>query len=337
MNPGFQSNVSITNNIFINCNLQCFAPVLSIFDVNETDAGSLPMGLVNVYPDSADIAKNTPRKFLCQDNLVYWDPSFTDMDSILNANKIDRATNWQSQKIIMNVRTDSMFKHLGPFSTAPYSYLVTDTWRNQLPSFTDTKDLFTTQLSKLITFALTTVDTASFTSLPTWRLINTDSGDFLKSDWPVPVDLSYSDSDLQISGLGGFPIGDLNWFPDKKKEWLVQRTDEYNFINSALNSGHLITAAHAKENLPAEFQLHQNYPNPFNPSTTISFFLSKAGYVTLKVFNILGREVATLLNEFKTAQTYKIKFDGKGLSSGVYFYRLKVNNIEMSKKMLLIK
>jgi len=337
MNPGYQSNVSLTNNIFINCNLQCFAPVLSNLDVRETDAGSLPMGLVNVYPDGADIANNTPRKFLCQDNLVYWDPSFADMDSILNANKIDGVTNWQSQKIIMNVRTDSMFKHLGPYSAAPYSYLVTDTWKNQLPSFADTKNLFTGQLSKLKTFALTTVDTTSFTSLPTWRLINTGSGDFLKSDWPIPVDLSYSDADLQISGLGGFPIGDLNWFSDKKAEWLVQRTDEYNYINSALNSGRLTTAAHAKENLPAEFQLHQNYPNPFNPGTTISFFLPKAGYVTLKVFNILGREVATLLDEFKTAQTYKIKFDGKGLSSGVYFYRLKVNNIEKSKKMLLIK
>ena len=337
MNPGYQSNVSLTNNIFINCNLQCFAPVLSNLDVRETDAGNLPMGLVNVYPDSADIANNTPRKFLCQDNLVYWYPSFADMDSILNANKIDGATNWQSQKIIMNVRTDSMFKHLGPYSAAQYSYLVTDTWKNQLPSFTDTKDLFSTQLSKLKTFALATVDTTSLTSLPAWRLINTGSGDFLKSDWPIPVDLSYSDADLQTSGLGGFPIGDLNWFPDKKAEWLVQRTDEYNYINSALNSGHLTAASHTKENLPAEFQLHQNYPNPFNPGTTISFFLPKAGYVTLKVYNILGREVATLLDEFKAAQTYNIKFNGKGLSSGVYFYRLKVNNIEKSKKMLLIK
>ena len=337
MNPGYQSNVSLTNNIFINCNLQCFAPVLSNLDVRETDAGNLPMGLVNVYPDSADIANNTPRKFLCQDNLVYWDPSFADMDSILNANKIDGVTNWQSQKIIMNVRTDSMFKYLGPYSAAPYSYLVTDTWKNQLPSFADTKDLFTGQLSKLKTFALTTVDTTSFTSLPTWRLINTGSGDFLKSDWPIPVDLSYSDADLLTAGIGGFPLGDLNWFPAKKTEWLAQRTTEYNNINNALNAGKLVTAIRSQVNLPIGFQLQQNYPNPFNPSTNISFTIPKAGYITLKVYNVLGQEVATLLEGFKIARTYNIRFDGGGLASGVYLYRLKEGNNFITRKMILLK
>ncbi len=161
MNPGYQSNVSLTNNMFVNCNVQCFAPILSTMDVGETDPDNLPMGLVNVYPDSADVANNTPRKFLCQDNLVYWDPSLANMDSILNANKVNGATNWRSQKIIMNTRTDSMFKHLGRFSTTPYSYCVSDTWKNQLPTFTDTKDLFTTQLANLKTFALATVDSNS--------------------------------------------------------------------------------------------------------------------------------------------------------------------------------
>jgi hypothetical protein len=337
MNPGYHSNVSLTNNIFINCNLQCFAPVLSNFDAGETDTGSLPTGLVNVYPDSADIANNTPRKFLCQDNLVYWDPSFADMDSILNTNKIDGAANWQSQKIIMNVRTDSMFKNLGPYSASQYSYLVTDTWKNQLPSFTDTKDLFTNQLSKLKTFALATVDTASLTSLPAWRLINTGSGDFFKSDWPVPIDLSYSDADLQTSGLGGFPIGDLNWFPDKKAEWLVQRTDEYNYINSELNSGHLNSAVHSKENQPVEFQLYQNYPNPFNPGTIIKYQITKSSYVRLKVYDILGNLVKILVDEYKTQGMYSINFYAKDLASGVYFYQLRAGNYISAKKLILLK
>ena len=98
MNPGYQSNVSLTNNMFVNCNVQCFAPILSTMDVGETDPDNLPMGLVNVYPDSADVANNTPRKFLCQDNLVYWDPSLANMDSILNANKVNGATNWRLTK-----------------------------------------------------------------------------------------------------------------------------------------------------------------------------------------------------------------------------------------------
>ncbi len=337
MNPGYQNSVSLTNNIFINCNLQCYAPLLSNLDVGETDAGELPMGLVNVYPDSADVANNTPRKFLCQDNLVYWDPSLSNMDSILNANKVDGATNWKSQMIIMNARTDSMFKHLGAYDSTPYSYLTTDTWKNKLPNFTDIKDLFTTQLANLRSFALATIDTTSYISLPTWRLINTGSGDFLKSDWPIPVDLAYSDADLLSAGIGGFPIGDLNWFRSQKAAWLAQRTTEYNNINNALNTGKLVTAIHNQVNLPVGFQLHQNYPNPFNPSTNISFTIPKAGHVTLKVYNILGQEVVTLLDGLKTAQTYNVKFDGNGLASGVYFYRLKEGNNFITRKMVLLK
>jgi hypothetical protein len=337
MDPGLQNNVSLTNNIFVDCNIQGSAPFLVSQDIGEVDPDSLPMGLVNVYPDSADVANNTPRKFLCQDNLVYWDPSLANMDSILNANSVDGVTNWHSQMIIMNTRTDSMFKHEGPYNTTPYSYLVTDTWKNQMPTFTDTKDLFTTQLAKLKTYALAAVGTTSVVVLPTWRVINTGSDDYLKSDWPIPVDLSYSDADLLTAGLSGFPIGDLNWFPSQKAAWSAQRTTEYNNINNALNDGKLVTAIFNQANQPVEFQLQQNYPNPFNPSTNISFMVPKAGHVTLKVYNILGQEVATLLDGFKAAQTYNIRFDGNGLASGVYLYRLEEGNNFITRKMVLLK
>jgi len=335
MNPGYQSNVSLTNNMFINCNVQCYAPILSTLDVGETDPDSLPMGLVNVYPDSADVANSTPRKFLCEDNLVYWDPSLANMDSILNANKVNGATNWSSQKIIMNTRTDSMFKHLGPYSSTPYSYLVTDTWKSQLPTFTDTKDLFTTQLANLRTFALSTVDSTSGVALPTWRLINTGSDDYLKSDWPIPIDLSYGDADLQTAGLGGFPLGDLNWFPAQKASWIGQRDREYAAIAAAMGDP---TSVHEPANrLPSSFRLDQNYPNPFNPMTVISYRLSVTSHVTLKVFDILGREVATLVNENQNAGVHSTTFEASKLASGVYFYRLSAPGINQVKKMLLTK
>ena len=318
MNPGYQNNVSFTNNIFINCNLQCFAPILSTMDVGETDAGNLPTGLVNIYPDSADVANNTPRKFLCQDNLVYWDPSFANMDSILNANMVNGVTNWQSQKIIMNARTDSMFKHLGPYSSTLYSYLITDTWKNQLPAFTDTKDLFTTQLPILKTFADSTVDSMALVSLPTWRVINNGSNDFLKSDWPIPVDLSYSDADLQTAGLGGFPIGDLNWFPTQKAAWLVQRDQEYTAIADAM--GDITTVQEPGGNIPANFKLDQNYPNPFNPTTIINYRIPNNNYVTLKVYDLLGNLVKTLVDDYQAQGEHSINFNAGNLASGVYFY-----------------
>ena len=336
MNPGYQSNVSLTNNMFVNCNVQCFAPILSSLDVGETDPDNLPMGLVNVYPDSADVANSTPRKFLCQDNLVYWYPSLANMDSILNANNVDGAINWISQKRIMNTRTDSVFKHLGRFSSTPYSYCVSDTWKNQLPAFTDTKDLFTTQLANLRTFALGTVDTTAMIALPTWRLINTSSDDYLKSDWPIPVHLSYGDADLQTAGSSGFPLGDLNWFPTRKVTWLAQRDEEYTAIGAALQAGRT-TAVKNVNALPADFTLQQNYPNPFNPSTTITFSLPYSASANLKVYDVLGREVATLVNGYTTSGTHEIQFNATKLASGIYFYKLTSGSFTKVMMMMMMK
>ncbi|MFZ5946425.1 MAG: T9SS type A sorting domain-containing protein [Stygiobacter sp.] len=92
-----------------------------------------------------------------------------------------------------------------------------------------------------------------------------------------------------------------------------------------------------EETLPGEFTLYQNYPNPFNPSTTIKFEIPTRAFVKIKVFNSLGQEVISLINEFKDAGIYSVKFDGKNLSSGIYFYSLISNNHFLTKKMLLIK
>ena len=86
-----------------------------------------------------------------------------------------------------------------------------------------------------------------------------------------------------------------------------------------------------------DYQLYQNYPNPFNPSTTISFQLPTSGYLTLKVYDILGKEVACLVKENRLKGKYDVKFDASKLSSGVYVYQLRANDILISKKMLLTK
>jgi hypothetical protein len=90
-------------------------------------------------------------------------------------------------------------------------------------------------------------------------------------------------------------------------------------------------------NSPITFSLSQNYPNPFNPSTTIKFTIPKSGFVTLKVFNILGQEVARLADGELTAGNHEVKFDASRLSSGVYIYKLQANDFSSSKKMMLIK
>jgi len=86
-----------------------------------------------------------------------------------------------------------------------------------------------------------------------------------------------------------------------------------------------------------QFQLYQNFPNPFNPVTQIRFSLEARSHVTLKVFSILGQEIATLLDETKSAGEHQIEFKGANLASGVYLYRLSANNRVLSKLMMLLK
>ena len=89
--------------------------------------------------------------------------------------------------------------------------------------------------------------------------------------------------------------------------------------------------------IPDKFTLSQNYPNPFNPVTQMEFGISNMGFVSLKVYNVLGEEIKTLINEIKPAGKYDITFDGSNLSSGIYFYTMKAGEIVITKRMLLLK
>jgi hypothetical protein len=88
---------------------------------------------------------------------------------------------------------------------------------------------------------------------------------------------------------------------------------------------------------PTEFILEQNYPNPFNPSTKISFSIPEAGHVTLKIYNLLGVEVATLIDENMSGGKHQIEFDGRSLGSGVYFYTMKTSEFNQTRKMMMVK
>ena len=98
-----------------------------------------------------------------------------------------------------------------------------------------------------------------------------------------------------------------------------------------------VKSNNAQSGIPQNFQLYQNYPNPFNPSTNIKYNIQKEGNVSLKVYNILGKEVKTLVNEFKTPGTYNVSFNASELPSGIYFYRLTSGNFTQVKKLVLLK
>ncbi len=89
--------------------------------------------------------------------------------------------------------------------------------------------------------------------------------------------------------------------------------------------------------IPSGFRLEQNYPNPFNPVTGITYSVAVPGFVSLKVYDVMGKETAVLVDEFKPAGTYSVKFNGSNLSSGMYFYRLLADSYSETRKMILSK
>ena len=98
-----------------------------------------------------------------------------------------------------------------------------------------------------------------------------------------------------------------------------------------------VTSVAGFSEIPVEYTLHQNYPNPFNPSTVIRYGLSQQSPVTLTVYNVLGQQVAELVNEVQAAGNYEVTFDASHLSSGVYLYRMQAGNFVETKKFVLVK
>jgi photosystem II stability/assembly factor-like uncharacterized protein len=112
----------------------------------------------------------------------------------------------------------------------------------------------------------------------------------------------------------------------------------FGYIFITKDGGGLVSVNNNGSNLlPARFNLTQNYPNPFNPTTTINYSVAKAGLVSIKVYDLLGREIVTLVNENKSIGNYRVQFNAANFVSGIYFYQLKSDEYIQTKKMLLLK
>ena len=159
---------------------------------------------------------------------------------------------------------------------------------------------------------------------------------------------SYIDTSIVALGSAWPGMGEQMEYPVR---YTVQAVDKYqdssvrsDFVSAIglLNCGVLCAAgednvSHNNQQLPKEYSLNQNYPNPFNPQTKIEYSIPKDDFVTVKIYNLLGREVMILENEYKKSGSYKITFDGANLSSGVYYYKISAGNFEQVRKMILIK
>jgi len=99
----------------------------------------------------------------------------------------------------------------------------------------------------------------------------------------------------------------------------------------------VVSIKNISNEIPAKYELYQNYPNPFNPVTHLEFEISNPGFVSLKVYDMLGKEIKTLVNENKTAGRYAVEFDGSNLPSGIYYYKMVAGKFSNTKDMVLLK
>jgi hypothetical protein len=143
---------------------------------------------------------------------------------------------------------------------------------------------------------------------------------------------SAEESDVETVIINGKLVMENRQLITVDKEKAIRDVDEW--VKKLLTS----SSKEAKDNpIEKTFQLCQNFPNPFNPTTTISYSIPELSNVTIKVYDVLGGEVAALVNEEKPEGNYEIDFTGHNLSSGIYFYTLRAGSYIESKKMILIK
>lgn len=140
----------------------------------------------------------------------------------------------------------------------------------------------------------------------------------------------------------GIYIGEPN-FNVRYKIKAVDSTNWASVFSDFVSSQSLVVNIYGSDNavnkniIPKTFSLKQNYPNPFNPITKIEYELPKDIFIKIKIYDILGREVKTLVNEFKNAGSYIISFNGSEFASGIYFYRIQAGSFVSVKRMVLIK
>jgi photosystem II stability/assembly factor-like uncharacterized protein len=142
--------------------------------------------------------------------------------------------------------------------------------------------------------------------------------------------------EFQNSGAGNIHLFSV-YFVTSKTGWVVGEAGGANGKILKTTTGGVVAVQNNSNNHPVEFNLYQNYPNPFNNSTMIKFEISKSCFVILKIYDIIGREAKTLVNEDLSQGIYTKYLDAGSLSSGIYFYRLVAENYGMSKKMILIR
>ncbi len=216
---------------------------------------------------------------------------------------------------------------------------------NQIMSGFNVRFQHTTQatLTGWVTSGWTTAFTGSYTVPGTgWQYIDMTSPYFMYNGTSnLLVEICYDNSAYtSYSTVNSTSAPSMTWgyYTDNTTGCtMTSGSSQSNRPNTCFTMTTLVSTGNQTTVIPDKFELSQNYPNPFNPMTKINFALPKQGLVTLKIYDVLGREIKTLVNEVKQAGSYSVDFNGAEFSSGVYFYKLTSGDFVDIKRMILVK
>jgi hypothetical protein len=329
--PSFWQWGSVTNSIFVN--IWMFGDVLANREVNWLLGGMLNVDSLSLSANAIFPLVNTERNrhvLLANNNyfIEQWLKDFMDHGTpdiiALDDTRRPHPMPMLSPHTLVFFDSVSATGKVWPYINRSHLYDNTD------PGFTS---------------APTNVDGVKAFLLGRW--INGSNVDWsynpqddINGLWPFNEDLGYSNATLKSAGMGGFPLGDLyHWFPKQYTSWKAQAAAEQSRIMKWLTTGSDpgTSSVEMVPGVPTDFALTQNYPNPFNPVTRIDYSIPEKNHVTLKVYNLVGQEVATLFDGIQPVGKYTVSFDGKSLASGVYFYRLQAGEFSVTKKLILMK
>ncbi len=287
--------------------------------------GGINWLLITNFPSSSHGRKVTFNLSLVNSSTLY----ATSDDNLISTfffKSIDKGTNWYNLGVPPTVGRELIIDPNTPsrIFIFPGYYLTSDDGNSWTVSDSGLIDV-----SSYLSFYIDPSDKAMFYNL------RKDGLYYSKND-PIHWQLVDGSDTLPLNlGGQGFLNSDIghlrNIFIDKKDNVLYVGTARGIYKRDLISSSEIILAN------PSEYLLYQNYPNPFNPTTAIDYSIKSSGLVSLKVYDMLGTEVTSLVNENKEAGSYSVEFNAEDLPSGIYFYTLTSGNFIATKKLILLK
>jgi hypothetical protein len=327
LESGWWNKLTVTNSIFVNCNMFGYNQLL---DTNGAYGGTLRVDSTTTFGFTVPYTDQT-RRILFTNSSYSVDPWLVDY---MKTNPYSKKLHQERRDLEIPLPEPMLSASTLRFFDSTANGKKVFPYINRANLYDNTNPNFIlppTDTTMVKEYMLKKWDNNKDTN---WAWKPQNDINFL---WPLEENLAYKDATLKTAAMGGFPLGDLyHWWPTQYLTWKLQSTTENATIANWLQNG-LTSVREIPGAIPADYKLSQNYPNPFNPTTQIEYSVPLTGHVSLKVFNTLGQEVTTLFDGIQKAGKYVATFDGRGLASDVYFYKLQSGGVSITKKLVLMK